>query len=132
MRALRKASIVAGIAVIATMGLAPQAQASKNSGWIYTSNQSGAAFFDADLNGQPGVEKITVCDNRSDGRGVRVEVSGRDGSGSVWIFKSDPSNNGRCESIQGNFFLEDTAVGIVVYEYWGDNTAHKATGTAVA
>lgn len=123
---------MAGIAVMSTMGLATQAQASQNSGWIYTSNQSGAAFFDADLNGYPGVEKVTVCDNRSDGRGITAEVSGRDGSGSVWVFVSDPSNDGRCESIEGNFFLEDTPVGIVVYEYWGTNTAHKATGTAVA
>lgn len=132
MRNVRAISVVAGLAALSTMSLAGQAQASRNAGWIYTSNQSGAVFFDADLNGYPGLEKITVCDNTSDGRGIRAEVSGTDGSGSTWVFLSDPSNDGTCESVQGNFFIEDTYVGIVVYEYWGDNTAHTATATAEA
>ncbi|MEH0549181.1 hypothetical protein QA802_40895 [Streptomyces sp. B21-105] len=106
------------------MGLTTQAQASQNSGWIYTSNQSGAVYFDADLNGDPGVEKITVCDNTSDGRGITAEVRGEDGTGPVVWIVSDPSNNGNCEHIQGNFFLEETPVQLVVYEYWGSHSDH--------
>ncbi|MFD5272139.1 hypothetical protein [Streptomyces sp. NPDC058335] len=114
------------------MALATQAQASQNSGWVYTANRSGAAYFDADLNGIPGVEKITVCDNTTDGRGTRVFVSGKDGDGGVFLFVTDPSNDGQCHSYQGNFFLEETVVGLDVYEYWGDNDANHGIGHGVA
>ncbi|MFD9195470.1 hypothetical protein ACFWCA_45575 [Streptomyces phaeochromogenes] len=132
MRALRKVSMVAGIAAIVTLSLAPQAQASQNSGWVYTSNLSGAVYFDADLNGYPGVEKITVCDNKTDGRGVTGEVVGQDGSGTVRYIITDPSNDGHCESMQGNYFLEDTPVNVFVSESWGSNSAHPGAGTGVA
>ncbi|MER5951011.1 hypothetical protein ABT127_33750 [Streptomyces sp. NPDC001904] len=117
---------------LSTLGLATQAQASQNSGWIYTSNQSGNVFFDADLNGYPGIEKMTVCDNTSDGRGIRAEISGKSPDGTTWVFQSDPSNDGHCATLQGNWFYEESPVNIVIYEYWGDNTAHMATAHAVA
>ncbi|KND30864.1 hypothetical protein [Streptomyces acidiscabies] len=134
MKAVRNASLVAGLALTATMGLATQAQASENSGWVYTTNRSGAAFFDADLNGQPGIEKLTVCDNKSDGRGIRAQVYGNNNGTSFWAIQSDPSNDGHCESIQGNFYIEETPVTVIVYEYWGDNTNDegKGVGTAIA
>ncbi|HEY8978830.1 MAG TPA: hypothetical protein VIU15_04510 [Streptomyces sp.] len=128
MKAVRSASLVAGLALTATLGLSTQAQASANSGWVYTTTRNGAAFFDADLNGQPGIEKITVCDNKSNGRGVRVEVSGRNGDTSVWIIESDPSNDGHCVARQGNFFIEETPVTVIVYEYWGDNIDEDTMG----
>jgi hypothetical protein len=132
MRTLRRASMVAGIAVMSTIGLATQAQASSNSGWVYTSNSSGAVYFDADLNGYPGYEKITVCDNTTDGRGTEAVVQGYDGDGAVAYVVDDPSNNGECASAIGNFFLEETAVSVTVYEYWGSNTAHPGYGSGVA
>ncbi|WP_256727346.1 hypothetical protein [Streptomyces acidiscabies] len=136
MQALRKVSMAVGIAAVVTLSLAPQAQASQNSGWVYTSNASGAAFFDADLNGDPGVEKITACDNKTDGRGTQVVVTGRNGSGSVAEILSDPSNDGHCASMTGDFFREETSVGIAVYEYWTENgeirDAHVGRGSGIA
>ncbi|GAQ67749.1 hypothetical protein [Streptomyces scabiei] len=132
MRTLRRASMVAGIVAMSTIGLATQAQASSNSGWVYTSNRSGAVYFDADLNGYPGYEKITVCDNTTDNRGTEAVVQGYDGDGAVAYVVTDPSNNGECASAIGNFFLEETAVKVTVYEYWGSNTAHFGYGSGVA
>ncbi|WP_416972353.1 hypothetical protein [Streptomyces sp. 4F14] len=128
MKAVRNASLVAGLALTATMGLSTQAQASANSGWVYTANRSGAAFFDADLNGQPGIEKLTVCDNKSDGRGIRAQVYGNNNGTSVWLIQSDPSNDGHCASIEGNYYIEETPVTVIVYEYWGDNTNDEGKG----
>ena len=129
MRALRKASMVVGMAAIVTLSLATQAQASQNSGWVYTSNLSGAVYFDADLNGYPGLEKITVCDNKTDQVGITAEIIGKNGSGTVREYITDPSNNGHCESMQGNYFLEDTPVYVYVYDTNGEN---QGAGTAVA
>lgn len=112
--------MVVAIAAISTLGLATGAQASSNSGWVYTSNMSGAAYFDADLNGYPGVEKVTVCDNKSDGRGIQVRLVGKSGDGSqtTIVTQRDPSNDGHCASLQDNWFLEETLVGVSVEEYW--------------
>ena len=132
MRALRRVSMVAGIVAMSAMGFATQAQASQNSGWVYTSNQSGAVYFDADLNGYPGLEKITVCDNTTDGRGTQALVMGKKGDTSVFIWENDPSNDGHCRSTQGDFFTEETDVSVGVWEYWGDNTAHNGEGSGVA
>ncbi|MFJ6088261.1 hypothetical protein ACIQI8_43595 [Streptomyces sp. NPDC092369] len=124
--------MVAGIVAMSAMGFATQAQASQNSGWVYTSNQSGAVYFDADLNGYPGLEKITVCDNKTDGRGTDALVTGKKGDTSIGEYLNDPSNDGHCESRTGDFFTEETAVGVGVWEYWGDNTAHNGFGSGVA
>ncbi|KPI24439.1 hypothetical protein OK074_7016 [Actinobacteria bacterium OK074] len=132
MRALRRASMVAGITLMSTAGLATQAHASANSGWVYTSNSSGAVYFDADLNGYPGYEKITVCDNKTDGRGVQALVQGYDGGGNVAVQLYDPSNDGDCTYTIGNFFLEETAVDITVYNYWGFNKEDYGYGSGVA
>lgn len=133
MRSMRGATLVAVAVATATVGLGAQAaHASTNSGWVYTADSSGAVYFDADLNGYPGYEKITVCDNKADGRGVRADVIGYDGDGLTTKTVSDPSDDGHCASIQGNFFLEETRVSVVVYEYWDGNTANENSGTAIA
>ncbi|NUP42985.1 MAG: hypothetical protein HOY76_39695 [Streptomyces sp.] len=133
MRLMRSAALVTAAVAAATLGLGAQAaQASSNSGWVYTANNSGAVYFDADLNGYPGLEKITVCDNKSDGRGIEAVVTGYDGDGQISYVLDDPSNDGHCASASGNFFLEDTSVSIVVYEYWGSSTANYGYGSAVA
>src|SRR5882757_8358081 len=106
MRLIRSAAVVVGLTAAVTLGLGTQAQASTNSGWVYTLGSSGAAYFDADLNGYAGVEKITVCDNESDGRGIRARVTGQDGDGTYYFYVSDPSNDGTCVSTQYNYFLE--------------------------
>lgn len=131
--------MVVAIAATSMMGLATQAQASSNSGWVYTSNMSGAAYFDADLNGYPGVEKVTVCDNKSDSRGIQVRLVGKSGDGSTtsMVIQRDPSNDGHCESLQGNWFLEETVVGVSVEEYWTaadghEEYAHFAAGQGIA
>ena len=124
--------MVAGIVAMSAMGFATQAQASQNSGWVYTSNQSGAVYFDADLNGHPGLEKITVCDNTTDGRGTQALLIGKKDGGSTAEFENDPSHDGQCESRTGDFFTEETDVSVGVWEYWGDNTAHNGYGSGVA
>jgi hypothetical protein len=81
MRLFGRAALV-GAAVAALMfSVVSPAAASTNAGWIYTYANGATsgnglslsgAFFDGDLNGRPGWEKITVCDNEADGRGVRA------------------------------------------------------------
>lgn len=56
--------------------LAGVTAAPKNVGWLYTQSATGAVFFDADLAGYSSYEKITVCDNKSDGRGIRASLVG--------------------------------------------------------
>ncbi|MFI7344187.1 hypothetical protein ACIBUY_40365 [Streptomyces sp. NPDC050085] len=130
MRFKRSAAITFGIAAAVSLGFGPQAQASQNSGWVYTSTRSGNVYFDADLNGQPGIEKVTVCDNKSDGRGIEVHLT-RDDASSV-LYLRDPSNDGHCVSLSGNFYKEESYVRIHVYEYWGNNEANIGEGSAIA
>lgn len=117
MRWMRNASVFGGALVTVLVGAGAPAEASTNVGWLYTINAGGAIFFDADLNGEPGIEKITVCDNKSDGRGVWGEVQEHWGGDLIAV--SDPSNNGRCESWSGNYFTEETGVTVRVWEYAG-------------
>jgi hypothetical protein len=130
MKFARSAAVTFGIAAVVLLGVGPQAQASENSGWVYTTTSSGAAYFDADLNGQPGIEKITVCDNKSDGRGIEVHLVTEAGVSVLYL--RDPSNDGHCTSYSGNLLIEETHVVVDVYEYWGNNEAHGNIGWGVA
>jgi hypothetical protein len=105
------------VAVLAGAG-AP-ALASQNVGWLYSIDGGGAVFFDADLNGELGIEKITVCDNKTDGRGGEAEVTSDIDS---WLV-ADPSHDGKCVVYQGNLFPEETWVTVRVWEYAGSWTS---------
>jgi hypothetical protein len=137
--AKRSGVLVAAIAAV-VLGAGAQAQAAEgphNVGWLYTVGKSGAVFFDADLAGYPSEEKITVCDNKTDERGVAAIVTGTPAAG-PWganeLYIYDPSNNGECESIHANIFADGYAVTVHVFEYWngGANTAADAWGYGVA
>lgn len=135
MRWSRRLSVLATLVVAVVLGAGTQAQAAepKNVGWLYTQSASGAVFFDADLAGYPSEEKITVCDNKSDGRGIRFSAEGTHPSGAISIVTwEDPSNDGECVSSHGNYFADGYAVTVYVWEYWGANTAAEARGFGVA
>jgi hypothetical protein len=130
MRWIRKAAVV-GVAIVVGLGVAAApAQASSNVGWLYSVNNGGAVFFDADLNDDSRIEKITVCDNKSDGRGVEAKVYGITVN-MAWQV-ADPSHDGKCVSYQGDLFVEETRVQVAVWEYAGTwrSTVEYAIGVA--
>ncbi|GLI00569.1 hypothetical protein [Phytohabitans aurantiacus] len=102
-------------AVVATVvfgaGTRAHAAPPRNVGWLYTLSRSGAVFFDADLAGYPSFENITVCDNKTDGRGIESKVVQWVGDRYIEVISQDPSNNG---------------------EYWGSRreSCASAFGTA--
>ena len=107
----------------------------ENVGWLYTETHSGAVFFDADLAGYPSDEKITVCDNLTDGRGIEAYLEGNDPfepEAVVGYYFQDPSHGGQCRSWATNYFADGKSVFVKVCEYWGDNRAncHWASGVA--
>ncbi|GAA0280983.1 hypothetical protein GCM10009527_091620 [Actinomadura nitritigenes] len=107
----------------------------ENVGWLYTETHSGAVFFDADLAGYPSYEKITVCDNLTDGRGIEAYLEGNDPfepEAVVGYYFQDPSHDGQCRSWATNYFADGKSVFVKVCEYWGDNRAncHWASGVA--
>ncbi|MET7671570.1 hypothetical protein [Micromonospora luteifusca] len=119
-----KLGLAAASAAAVIFGTSAPVQASSNLGWLYTVGASGGVFFDADLNGYPNVEKITVCDNKSDGRGLigRLYFDGITGNGDGlidWI--KDPSNDGACTSMAYNMIAEETPVKVEVCEYMGSS-----------
>ncbi|MEJ3744029.1 hypothetical protein WEI85_12125 [Actinomycetes bacterium KLBMP 9797] len=117
------------------LGAGTQAHAAppSNVGWLYTQGRSGAVFFDADLNGYPSQEKITVCDNKTDGRGILGVALGRDGAGNPSRQTvRDPSNDGNCAANWGHFFREGYVVQVEVCEYWGDNEENCAWADGVS
>lgn len=57
---------------------------------------------------------------------------GYNGDGLVTVPLNDPSDDGHCRSTQGNFFLEETRVSVVVWEYWDGHTDNENSGTAIA
>jgi len=131
----RRLSVLAAVVVAGFLGAGAQAQAAvpKNVGWLYTQGSSGAVFFDADLAGYPSEEKITVCDNKTDGRGIAAQALGTNPDGILTLVSiKDPSNDGNCVSGHANYFADGYAVSVHVYEYWGDNTAADAYGDGVA
>lgn len=127
----RSGLLVAAVAAVILVAGAP-AQAAvppKNVGWLYLDGGAGAAFFDADLAGHPSWEKITVCDNKANGRGVIATVYG-DLWGAEYVL--DPSNNGHCASIEGNFYPDGYGVHVFVNEYKGDINYPGVDGRGVA
>ena len=122
MRWLRRATFVAVATTAAVVGVSAQAQASLNAGWIFTLNGNGysanGAFFDADLHGYAGIEKLTVCDNESDGRGVRASVSVV-GDDNFVVQVVDPSHDGHCASTAFDMFKEESPLLLTVCEYAG-------------
>jgi hypothetical protein len=135
MKSMRRLALLSTVLVATILGAATPALASPvNIGWVYTTNRGGAAYFDADLNGYPSFEKITVCDNMSNGRGVRVYVNYYNAENTVdSVVVSDPSNDGHCESVQGNFFIEEQRIYLMVYEYAGsDEYINWESGYGVA
>lgn len=134
MRWLRRSGVLTAVIAVMTFAMTAPAQAAEppaNVGWVYTTSGSGAVFFDADLAGYPSYEKVTVCDNRSDGRGIDVVIVGTPARG---VMLKDPSNNGNCVSAQGNFFSDGYEVHVQVCEYWGNpvNYANCNHGWGVA
>lgn len=136
MRWLGRSCVLAVVMVAALFGVTAQAQAAvppQNVGWLYTLSGSGAVYFDADLAGHPGWEKITVCDNSPDGRGIYASVEAyEDGVG--WVSESilDQSYDRHCESMQGNYFNDGFYVWVQICEYWGHNFDNCAEGKGVA
>ncbi len=134
----KRSGVLAAAVAAGVLGAGAQAQADlapKNVGWLYTIGSSGAVFFDADLAGYPSEEKITVCDNKTDGRGIGAIVRGTPAGGpegALWVASYDPSNNGKCVSTHGNYFADGYAVTVEVFEYWGENSAANNWGVGVA
>ncbi|WP_129838892.1 hypothetical protein [Streptomyces sp. RFCAC02] len=132
-RGIRRLGLLTAMLAAVVFATATQASASQNAGWVYTLNRSGAVFFDADLNGYAGYEKITVCDNLTDGRGIVAYVGAVTPGGDykTYTFK-DPSHDGQCRSWATNYFVEEHVVFIDVCNYWGDNLADCAHARAVS
>ncbi|MEH1165386.1 hypothetical protein V6V47_08360 [Micromonospora sp. CPCC 205539] len=134
MRWLRKAAIIPAVAALAVLGTGTQASASSNLGWWYTFSGTGfstsGAFFDGDLNGYPGVEKITVCDNESDGRGVVAMAESTVSGTTYWVY--DQSNDGKCSSASSNMFPEEEWIYVEVCEYAGSNRYNCNEGAWIA
>jgi hypothetical protein len=121
-------------AIVAIVGVAgAPAQATvppRNVGWLYTTNNAGAVFFDADLAGHSGWEKITVCDNYApDGAIIEARIDS-DANVSQWF--QDTSRNGHCTAYAGNFFSDGYAVTVYVYEYSGQSANYFNIGYGVA
>lgn len=136
---LRRVSLLAAMTAAVIFGAASQASAAAephNVGWLYTVGRGGAAFFDADLAGHPSEEKLTVCDNASNGRGVRAYYSGTtiiNGTEYVHTWEViDPSNNGICGTSTGNIFADGFTVYVEVCEYAGDWEGNCARSSGVA
>ncbi|MEV0202942.1 hypothetical protein [Nonomuraea sp. NPDC050691] len=116
MKWTRRLGLTGAAVAAAVLSTVSPAQASTNSGWIYNATGGGAAFFDADLNGYPDVEKLTVCDNRSDGRGVIAYVYEYGADDGPWAVE-DPSNDGRCAFDNGTRFAEERRLWMDVCDY---------------
>lgn len=125
------ATVMTVLAVLGGTNAAQAADPSKNVGWLYTGGGGGAVFFDADLAGYPGYEKVTVCDNKSNSMGVEAYVDIPFGGYGTFYVK-DPSNDGHCASIQGNFFPDGYSVLVAVYEYAGDTITNGNTAYGVS
>lgn len=136
----RRVSVCAGVVATIVLGAGAEAQATvppQDVGWLYTVGGGGKVYFDADLAGFPSEEKITVCDEKTDGRGVAAGLWGTTpGSTTETTFLyppiKDPSNNNECVSYHANYFADGFKVGIHIWEYWGDNTANDVWAYGVA
>ncbi|MCX4763332.1 hypothetical protein OG562_20630 [Streptomyces sp. NBC_01275] len=129
----RAASVVAGIAAL-VLGASTQAYASADSGWVYTDNKGGKAYFDADVK-SGNKEKVTVCDLKTNNRAVKVEfylTGGGDGADSPIHTLVDKDNDGKCVSKSYNWFGEERDVTIAVLEYHGSKTYNMNFGHATS
>ncbi|MEJ3744026.1 hypothetical protein WEI85_12110 [Actinomycetes bacterium KLBMP 9797] len=135
MRWLRRSGVVAAgvAAMLFGVNTAAHAAPPANVGWLYTQGRSGAVFFDADLAGYPSFEKITVCDNKSDGRGILAELTqSLPDLDYLYLSLRDPSNNGDCVAQWDNYFADGYPVYVRVCEYWGTNEDNCARAEGVA
>ncbi|MEV0228662.1 hypothetical protein [Nonomuraea sp. NPDC050786] len=125
------AMVLAAASALVLGGTTPS-HASQNSGWVYVgqgtaSSNTGGAYFDADFNGYPNWEKITVCDNSSNGWGVGVDISPYYPSGVKTV--KDGSDDGHCADEQNDFWPEEKNVTICVYEYrYGSERGRRCVG----
>ncbi|MEV5826043.1 hypothetical protein AB0L25_10740 [Spirillospora sp. NPDC052242] len=137
MRWLRRMGLLAAVMTAVAFGGAAHASAAvppQNVHWLYTAGGGGAVFFDADLAGYPSSEKVTLCDNRSNSRGVFAVLDGThpDTGGPFRVTINDPSNDGACKSTYGNFFADGYYVDVLVCEYAGDAYYNCAQARGVA
>ncbi|BFO16034.1 hypothetical protein SHKM778_24220 [Streptomyces sp. KM77-8] len=137
MRWLRRMSLLASVTAAVVFGGAAHASAAvppQNVHWLYTAGGGGAAFFDADLAGYPSSEKVTVCDNKSNGRGVFAVFRGThpDTGGAMDVYIDDPSNDGHCRSTYGNFFADGYYVYVLVCEHADGASYNCAQARGVA
>lgn len=118
-------------AIVGVVGAPAQATVPpRNVGWLYTTNNAGAVFFDADLAGHDGWEKITVCNNNiPDGDIVEVRIDG-DVNLSKWF--QDTTRNKHCTAYSGNYFSDGYAVTVYVYEQGGQSADYFNIGHGVA
>ena len=123
-------ALFGGAVVTVVGGVAAPAAASENLGWLYSVDKGGKIFFDADLNGQAGVEKITLCDIKSDGRGVAATVT--DVEDNLQYYLVDRSYDDECTVYQGNLFKEETRVQVTVWEYAGTWKSTVQYGIGIA
>jgi len=108
---------------------------SLNIGWLYTtdSGPGGGAYFDADSNGWPYYEKLTVCDNKPNGMGVIAYVwpTGTDAPAK---YVEDPSDDRHCNDINYDMYSEGLIVSMEVCEYANGyyyyNCSAEVTGVA--
>lgn len=111
-------AVVAALAtMLATTMPAQAADPSQNIGWLYTtdSGPGGGAYFDADSNGWPNYEKLTVCDNKPNGMGVIAYVWAYGTNSSYYVV--DPSDDHVCNDINFDMWSEGTLVEMQVCEY---------------
>jgi hypothetical protein len=112
----RRLAFLTAVTALTVFGAALPAQASQNIPWLYTLDHGGKAYFDADLSGSPGVEKLTVCDILSDGHGVVAKIWDAAGNvGHIWV--QDPSHDDICSAPAFNMFPDESVVYMEVCEY---------------
>jgi hypothetical protein len=117
---LLRTATVAAIASTIVFGISVPADASRNSGWVYSVGGGAAAYFDADLNGAAGVEAVTICDEKANGRGAIVYVNYLNAETSdTLVTVKDPSHDDTCVQAAWNMFVEDLTVYVEVCEYKG-------------
>jgi hypothetical protein len=133
MRWMRRLTMVAAMLAVVVVGATTPAQASKNVGWIYSTGGGAAAYFDADLNGAPGVESVTICDKKANGRGAVVHLDYFNAESDAYLVKvKDPSHDDTCATAAWNMFLEETTIWIYVCEYAAGDEFNCVTAYGVA
>jgi hypothetical protein len=108
-------------AVIAAVVAGAPAAAQADTPWTYTTDNSSAsgAKFWTDPGGNATKEKLSVCDNQSNGLGVRAQVTW---VGVVMIGAptlQDSLDNGNCVSAEYDMFPEGVPVQLEVCHFYG-------------